>query len=336
MLFKSRRAQRRALLAVALCAGAVGVVPAAAQATGSSNLSLPNVMTRNLYLGADLTPALGALGCTPAPYCTLSANQVIWNQVVATNFPARAKRLAKEIDDSDPYIVALQEVALWRSGPVNFIKDAGTNLPPAGTDSVDYDFLKILTTELANRHLKYKAIVTQEEADIESPSGTYALGYADQRDRRLTMRDVILVRTDLPKSVVSFTNPQSANYDPSHVITLPTGSPAYGGDIVFKRGWASVDVKLFGKPVLRFVDTHLESASTYYRQLQAGELVGSGMTGPLLTTMPAIIAGDLNSDPAIPFTGDYLSSASDGAAIGIIASAGFVDSGNTVNTFGHN
>jgi hypothetical protein len=327
MLFKSRRARGRALLAVALCAGAVGVVPAAAQATGGGNLALPKVMTRNLYLGADLNPAIAAIQqcpSLPAQQCQgliLATNQGIWNHVVATNFPARAKRLAKEIDDDDPYIVALQEVALWRSGPVNGVKDATV---------VDYDFLASLLSELSARGTHYKAIVTQQEADIESPSGTPPT-FADARDRRLTMRDVILVRTDLPSALVSFSNPQSGNY--ANYISLPTGT-TYGA-IDFKRGWASIDIKLLGHPVARFVDTHLESAATGVRFQQASELVGP--TGPVANpAFPAIIAGDLNSDPSIPFGGNPASGASDGLAFSAIAGAGFVDSGNTTNTFGHN
>lgn len=306
-MLKSRRAHRRVLLAVALCAAVVGVIPAAAQAGGTTK-----VMTRNLYLGADLNPALAALGCSPAPTCTLDANQGIWNAVVATNFPARAKALAKEVDQNEPDIIALQEVALWRSGPVNGVKDATT---------VQYDFLATLLKELCD----YKVAVVQEEADIESPAGS-APYYQDAADRRLTMRDVILVRKG-----VRYTNPQSANY--ANVINVPTGSTY--GNIVFKRGWASIDVNLNGGPTTRFVDTHLESAASGYRQAQAAELVGAFGTGPLLTTARAIIAGDLNSDSNIPFGGDPASGVSDGAALGIIQSAGFADSGNTVNTFGH-
>ena len=71
MLFKSRRAQRRALLAVALCAGAVGVVPRRPRRRAESNLALPKVMTRNLYLGADLGPALTAIGSVSVhPFCS--------------------------------------------------------------------------------------------------------------------------------------------------------------------------------------------------------------------------------------------------------------------------
>ena len=304
-------------------------VPAAAQA-GGSLLDPPGVMTRNLYLGADLNPALAALSCTPQPYCLLAANQGIWNKVVATDFPARAKKLAKEIDDNDPYMVGLQEVALWRSGPVDGVKDATT---------VQYDFLASLLNELAARGNHYKAAVVQQEADIESPSASPPT-FADATDRRLTMRDVILVRTDLPKSIVSFDNAQSANYANVISVTVPQSSPCPGssscyGDIVFKRGWTSIDVKLLGHPLLRFVNTHLESAASGYRQAQAAELVGAYGTGPLRTSIPAILVGDFNSDPAIPFLGDPASSADDGAAFGIIAGAGFVETGNTANTFGH-
>src|SRR6186997_1621493 len=102
MMLQSRRAQRRALMLAALCATAVAALPAGAQAAGSTN-DPPKVMTRNIYLGADLNPAVAAVGCSPAPFCTFDANQTIWNQVVATNFPARAKLLAREIDDDDPY-----------------------------------------------------------------------------------------------------------------------------------------------------------------------------------------------------------------------------------------
>ena len=188
MLFRSRRAHRRALLATAVCAAAVALVPAAAQAGGTVN-DPPKVMTRNLYLGADLNPGIAALTCTPQPFCLLAANQGIWNAVVATDFPARAKKLAKEIDDDDPYIVGLQEVALWRSGPIDNAKNATT---------VEYDFLTSLLNELKARGNKYTASVVQQEADIESPSASPPY-FADGRDRRLTMRDVILTRTDLPK-----------------------------------------------------------------------------------------------------------------------------------------
>ena len=265
MLFKSRRAQRRALLAVALCAGAVGVVPAAAQASGSSNLALPKVMTRNLYLGrGSQSGARGArLSVTPQPCLHLvRRTRAIWNQVVATNFPARAKVLAKEIDNDDPYIIGLQEVALWRSGPINGVKDATV---------VEYDFLD----DPAARARRRAAPSTRRRSSSRRPTSRARPQPTCEGSPASTMRDVILVRTDLPKALVSFSNPQSGNYANFISISSPGACPpsCYGA-VEFKRGWTSIDIKLLGHPVARFVNTHLESVASGDRWQQACELVG--------------------------------------------------------------
>jgi hypothetical protein len=73
------------------------------------------VMTRNLYLGADLNRAIAA---TTVPEF-LAANAQIFSNVQATNFPERAKALAREIADADPTLVGLQEGSIWLSGAFN-------------------------------------------------------------------------------------------------------------------------------------------------------------------------------------------------------------------------
>ena len=70
-------------------------------------------MTRNLYLGADLTPAIAA----PSLEALAAANGQILREVTANDFPTRAKGLAKEIRSERPDLVGLQEVALWRTAP---------------------------------------------------------------------------------------------------------------------------------------------------------------------------------------------------------------------------
>jgi hypothetical protein len=121
------------------------------------------VMTRNLYLGADLTPAITA----PDPVALAIAATGIWQTVQATNFPERARALASEIKTRAPLLVGLQEVALWRTGP----PDGPPGFPglPNATPATDvaYDFLALLLGALANGHSPYQAVVQQQEADLE-------------------------------------------------------------------------------------------------------------------------------------------------------------------------
>ena len=60
-----------------------------------------------------------------------------------TNFPVRSKLLAREIATAKPDLVGLQEVALWRSGPLELDK---VGVPNATT--VEYDFLATLLADL--------------------------------------------------------------------------------------------------------------------------------------------------------------------------------------------
>src|SRR3954454_1204299 len=57
-----------------------------------------NVMTRNLYLGADLSAAIAAKSTKEF----VEANGKILRDVTANDFPVRAKGLAKEINKKKP------------------------------------------------------------------------------------------------------------------------------------------------------------------------------------------------------------------------------------------
>ena len=95
-----------------------------------------------------------------------------------------------------------------------------------------------------------------------------------------------------------------------------------GGTIDFLRGWASVDVRILGRPAIRFVNTHLEAFNATVRQAQAAELVASpALTSPLAV----ILTGDLDSDPAGAEPGAY----------NIVAAAGLASTGNTRSTCCH-
>ena len=90
------------------------------------------------------------------------------------------------------------------------------------------------------------------------------------------------------------------------------------------RGWNSIDVRKVGhdKSRFRFVNTHLESFFAGTRTAQATELMDASCA--VDTSLPVILLGDLNSDPAAP--------AADAAAYNVITDAGFADRGVELNT----
>jgi endonuclease/exonuclease/phosphatase family metal-dependent hydrolase len=233
------------------------------------------VETRNLYLGADLTPAF--LAQNPVEF--VLATSEIWLQVVATDFPARAQTLAAEIDEASPLLVGLQEVALWRTGA----PDGPPILGGTPATNVVYDFLALLLDALAERGLTYDAVVVQQEADLEAPT---VFGF----DVRLTQRDVILAKA-VGKGALTLTNPQSANYAANLQVTVAGGLATAEST----RGWTSIDVTAKQRQ-FRFVNTHLEAFSNFYRSEQASEL----LAGPLATSLPVVLVGDLNSAPDDP------------------------------------
>jgi endonuclease/exonuclease/phosphatase family metal-dependent hydrolase len=228
------------------------------------------VMTRNLYLGSSLGPALEA----KTPEAFVEAVARIYATVQYTNFPQRADAIADEIEATEPDLIGLQEVTKWTTGGLN---------PPPG-----YDFLTILEGELKARGLDYSVASVANNANI----GPAPLALAEQGcvqpgptitcSVQLEDRDVILVNDDTPG--LTWSNPQSGRYTAQQAIESPVGP------LSFDRGWASIDAKLKGLP-FSFVNTHLETEdSPLVQQEQAAEfLAGPGKGGTIVAT------GDFNS-----------------------------------------
>jgi len=228
------------------------------------------IMTRNLYLGSSLGPALEA--ATPEAFVEGVAR--IYATVQYTNFPQRAEAIADEIEKAEPDLIGLQEVTKWTTGGVN---------PPPG-----YDFLAILENDLEAQGLHYSTAAIAHNANI----GPAPLALAEQGcvqpgpvitcSVQLEDRDVILVNDDAPG--LTWSNPQSGRYTAQQAIESPVGP------LSFDRGWASIDAKLKQQP-FRFVNTHLETEeSPLVQQAQATEfLAGPGKGGTIVAT------GDFNS-----------------------------------------
>ena len=176
------RSTRACLIGVAAI-GLFAVLPSVAAANHAKKGVKVDVMTRNIFLGADLGPALDA----DDPDEFVEANGEIFREVTKTDFPRRAHILAEEIEDAQPDIVGLQEVALWREGP----PDIGPRAQQRARSQpqVRYDFLNLLLDALNQgvydeygegyEEGSYMPVVVQEEFDFEAP--------ANENDVRRTM-----------------------------------------------------------------------------------------------------------------------------------------------------
>lgn len=258
--------------AAAVLAVAVSGLPGLAQAQAGAKVT---VMTRNLFLGGDLNPSIAA----PTLPAFLAANAALLSHVDLVDFPARAKLLADEIVENKPDLVGLQEVALWRTGPLG---------NPAPATDVRYDFLAVLMSSLAGH--AYQVAVVQQEADLEAPAGA-----PHNVDVRLTMRDVILVRHG---GRVKVTATLSDNFVNNLVLPLPS----VGSTATSTRGWTAVDV-VHGRRAFRFVNTHLEAFHPGVRVQQAQELLAGPIAG---AAGDVILAGDLNTGPDLPVPANRL------------------------------
>ncbi|MCS7467239.1 endonuclease/exonuclease/phosphatase family protein [Stieleria sp. ICT_E10.1] len=237
-------------------------------------------MSWNLYLGGDLAPVLNAL-LTGDPQQIVQASTELWQSVLATNFELRAEAIADQIEFAQPELIGLQEAVVWRTGPLN---------PNESAMDVQFDFTEILLDELNERGMHYDVVAKTQGIDAEltgfttlpNPSNPYGV----LEDIRLTDRDVILARTDLPKSQLKLSNVQEENFDVA--LSVP-------GVFSVPRGWNSVDVKIRGKE-FRLINTHLEIADFPQVQMaQAWELLSTAAA----TDMAVVILGDFNSS-AVP------------------------------------
>ena len=287
---------------------ALAAIAAIAPATSQANV---RVMTRNLYLGADLSP-----GTNAASFQELvnAAGQIL-HQVDQNDFRIRAKVLAHQILNQDPDLVGLQEGALWRKAPCtdNPLMFTATQVRPGG------DFLGLLLHELNKDGRHYRIVVSEPEfdfqvwANMDGNESTSAPGcpYGSETEGRLTMRDAILARTG---GRVVTSDPHAAHFN-----TLLQVKPG-GYALNVTRGWTSVNAHVTGEPKFRFVNTHLEAfdnrtsnptnqatevGNGRVREAQANELFATG--GPADSNLPVILLGDLNSDTRTPLKpGDQL------------------------------
>ncbi|MDB4264594.1 endonuclease/exonuclease/phosphatase family protein [bacterium] len=260
------------------------------------------VMTRNLYLGADIFKVLEAaqnpdpnLGGLDVPIAVAE----LFQTVQYTNFLERAEAIAREIWITRPHLIGLQEVSSWYTqSPSDFFDfSSGSPVPDPDQEPAEepvYDYLTILLEALQARGLHYEVAVSVTNAILELPMLTgfntipgYPGPVPTFDDLLMVDHDVILVRTDVDTS-----NPMAANY--SHYLSETIG----GVELDFTRGWTAVDADVCGD-TYRFVNTHLEIASdpeSIFRVIQAAQMQEL-LTILSYETNPILLVGDFNSSP---------------------------------------
>ncbi len=247
-------------------------VTANRSAADESRIGTPGVtaLTWNVYVGAEVERVLQAR--TPDEAVAIATQQ--WANVRATNFPARAGRIAAAIAARHPELVGLQEVALYRTTDRPF-EELATH--------VAYDFLQIVMDSLTARGLHYRAAAMDRTTDIQVPviAGFDSSGSPILAGVRFTDGDAVLVRGDVP-----FTHPRSGVYVAHQTVSI--GGVTTG----VYQGWSSVEALLDGR-TYRFVVTHLAGQDVQSTQLaQTAELI-SLLRGE---ARPTILVGDFNSD----------------------------------------
>jgi endonuclease/exonuclease/phosphatase family metal-dependent hydrolase len=246
------------------------------------------VMSRNLYLGADVGVALELLPDMPA------AAQFMWDQVAATDFDARVGLLAAEAAEARPHVIGLQEATQWlcRSGVFSSAEPV-------------YDFTAQFLEATRAAGVPYViAQAGQDRAEnpgysippipglttVEDPATFQPLFGSDTADCGFLIGDALLVREDIAGAVVAA---GTSEYEERYPVV----------PVVFTidRGYAWADLRLGGRTV-RAVTTHLESLFPDEGVPPASEQARQLVADLAATTTALVVMGDFNSDPRDPRT----------------------------------
>lgn len=239
---------------------------------------------QNVYVGTDVDAVIAAGAGSSDPTVLFTALLGALQTFDQTNWPERAARMAEEIRAQGPEVIGLNEVStVSRRG-----------LGAYGLADNTTDFLPVFLQALKARGLAYRVIGQVRNTDVlvpvsidpatgevlTAPDGL-PLAYA-----ALVDYDVLLARADVGSANVTSKNYQA--YLPVMLGPLP---------VAIKRGYVAADLTVH-RSTFRVVTTHPEPRAPVHevQDAQVAELLGD-LAG---TTLPVVVAGDLNSEPSDP------------------------------------
>ena len=245
------------------------------------------VMSRNIYLGADVGRALELIPNLPA------AAQYMWDQVKQTDFSKRAKILATEINQSSPDVIGLQEATIWYCKKYPWSKKVEVfNFTALLLDALDGRYklvskngVQALNPGFSINPIPFLTKVNDEQTFKEVfGSSSAACGFETG--------DALLVKKSDNLEVIEVGN---SEYEDSYSI-VPTIMTIY-------RGYSWADIKVNGVPT-RFVTTHLESLWDENKVPNSAKQAMQLVSDLSNTKMPVIVMGDFNADPRDPRSKD--------------------------------
>jgi hypothetical protein len=224
------------------------------------------VATYNLYLGADVTLVFGAT--SPEDLATRARG--VLEQVLATDFPSRARAIARLLVGERVDLVGLQEVARWSRAVER----------PGGGEGTEVwlDFLTELIAALGE---------AGEEYDVHACTANFRGGarVEGREEMGVLGHNVILVRR---ASGVRVTAERTGDH--GRTLDMSTGIPDLKLNIA--RSWGWVDAEVDGRS-FRFVNGHTEAWDEEVRDTQRDELLAAvGEPG-----RPVVLVGDFNATP---------------------------------------
>ena len=246
------------------------------------------VMSRNLYLGADVGVALELIPDFSA------AAQFMWSQVSATDFSKRAPVLAQEVIDNGADIVGLQEATHWYCKKNLWSKKVVvfdfTKEFLAATKAAGSEYVLVSKDGVEALNIGYSIPAIPYLTMVEDPKSFQPLFGSDKAACGFEIGDALIIKKSLASKVIQVGNTE---YEASYSI-VPKLMTIYRG-----YTWADID---YNGSIVRVVTTHLESLWDSGKVPNAAKQAEQLVEDLKKTSTPLIVMGDFNSDPRDPRT----------------------------------
>lgn len=241
------------------------------------------VMSRNIYLGADVGVALELIPNMPA------AAQFMWDQVNKNDFSKRSLALAAEIQSYKPDVIGLQEATIWYCKKNAWSKKVEVfNFTDQLLEALGGDYVLASKGDKTAFNPGYSINPIPFLTMVNDPTRFQKLFGQDKAACGFQIGDALAIKKELSSQVINVGNTE---YEASYSI-VPTLMTIY-------RGYTWADIAIKNIPV-RFIATHLESIWDENKIPNAAKQAAQLIEDVKETNMPLVVIGDFNSDPRDP------------------------------------